>query len=251
MTATTSADPCVGSTEIYFSTHPDDIELARALCAACPLSRRSRCARDAIEAGDKFGVWAGVYLPGMQPRDKDRLDEAVDQLRRIAGDLDRCRQCWAWFRIVEDGTSHAARSDAHCSDSHDVAGCGNSPAAHRYERLCPACARSDSKELPADTPEQHDRGQLVDLPPSGDPWVRHYWERRHRGRRGDEGDWLLIDADGQVEGQYAWSTAAQTFGRTPARFRAMIADGWTVRRAGVGDRFWHQPEAAAAAPVSA
>lgn len=243
MTADESVDRCANRADIYFSSNADDVALAQQLCGTCPLTRRSRCAREAIEGDNRFGVWAGVYLPGMQPRYKHKLGDAVERLRRIAG-LDRCRQCWRWFRTgaqVDAATIDAALNEPEMPR-------------HCLEELCPDCTAQSGSAAPIPTPvaaAQYAVGQIVDLPPSGDRWMRRYWELRLQGKRAEEGDWLLLTPEGRIEGAYAWSIAVHTFGRTPARFRAMIGAGWSVRRADTRDRLWHRPTDAAAAPVSA
>lgn len=245
MTAHETVDRCVGSTEIYFSSHPDDIARAKELCGGCPLARRSRCARDAIERGDKFGIWAGVHLPGIQPRDRDKLAEAIERLRRIGG-LDRCDTCWGWFPLGTGGVDAATVEEALSAE--------HLPR-HRLERQCPTCASqsADASQLGALVDaEESAAAHVVDLPPSGDRGVRQYWELRHQGRRAAEGDWLLVDPQGRIEGSYAWSIAVHTFGRTPQRFRAMVTSGWTVRRATTRDSLRRSSnELAADAPVSA
>src|ERR1700748_862672 len=49
--------PCSDDTQLWFSEHPADLELAKAMCETCPL-RRS-CLAGAIERAEPFGVWGG------------------------------------------------------------------------------------------------------------------------------------------------------------------------------------------------
>jgi len=58
---------------------------ARTICLRrCPLAQQRLCARRAVEAGEEYGVWAGVKLPGGQYRKRAQLAAAHDVLRRIA-----------------------------------------------------------------------------------------------------------------------------------------------------------------------
>ena len=239
--------PCSGRTDIWFPDADDDgggdnardraqerarsEAIARAGCAACPVGCRANCAKTALLGGDKYGVWAGVALPGGQPRKRAELEEAQERLRLIAG-LDRCPACWSWFAVADPAVMAAAIS--------------GEVSAHRYERLCPSCAAGDPVAATADS----ELGDVLDLPPSGDVSMRRYWEWRRHGRRvdaGDFGDWLLITPDGMVEGRYASSLARRTFGRGVDRFRRMVGDGWTVRPATPGDWAWnHAPRTVSA-----
>ena len=49
--------PCSDETQLWFSEHPADLELAKALCATCPLRRP--CLAGAIDRAEPFGVWGG------------------------------------------------------------------------------------------------------------------------------------------------------------------------------------------------
>lgn len=232
--------PCTGKTDVWFSRQDADIDYARAACLTCPVAQRAQCARGALRKGDKYGVWAGVYLPGLEPRDRAELDVALERLRLIAG-LDRCYRCWGWFAVA---APDAAAMDAALAVE--------VPPVHRYERLCPGCEAAAAEVPDGRADVSVGAGELVDLPPSSDPSVRRYWDCRARGRGAAEGDWLLIAPDGQVEGCYAWPVAAGTFGRTVERFRRMIAEGWTVRRATAADRNWNRLlDVSAAGSVSA
>lgn len=58
---------------------------ARTICLRrCPLAQQRACARAAVEAGEEYGVWAGVKLPGGQYRKRHQLAHAHDVLQRIA-----------------------------------------------------------------------------------------------------------------------------------------------------------------------
>lgn len=57
------------------------IRQAQAVCETCPLSTRKLCAKRAIDGGDHYGVWAGVYV---NARAGERR-AAMTELRSIAG----------------------------------------------------------------------------------------------------------------------------------------------------------------------
>ena len=58
---------------------------ARTICLRrCPLAQQRLCAARAVEAGEEYGVWAGVKLPGGQYRKRAQLAHAHEVLRRIA-----------------------------------------------------------------------------------------------------------------------------------------------------------------------
>jgi len=49
--------PCTDDSQLWFSEHPADLELAKAICRACPLQRP--CLAGAMERGEPYGVWGG------------------------------------------------------------------------------------------------------------------------------------------------------------------------------------------------
>src|SRR5258707_11763658 len=49
--------PCSDDTQLWFSEHPADLELAKAMCETCPLRRA--CLAGAIDRAGPFGVWGG------------------------------------------------------------------------------------------------------------------------------------------------------------------------------------------------
>lgn len=58
---------------------------ARTICLRrCALAQQRQCARQAVEAGEEYGVWAGVKLPGGQYRKRHQLARAHAVLREIA-----------------------------------------------------------------------------------------------------------------------------------------------------------------------
>ena len=91
--------PCSTEPELWFGYADDDASdgaakarvyeqaatKARAICLRrCPLAQQRRCARQAVEAGEEYGVWAGVKLPGGQYRKRNQLAHAREGLRKIA-----------------------------------------------------------------------------------------------------------------------------------------------------------------------
>jgi len=91
--------PCSTEPELWFGYADDDASdgaakarvyeqaatKARAICLRrCPLAQQRQCARQAVEAGEEYGVWAGVKLPGGQYRKRNQLAHAREVLRKIA-----------------------------------------------------------------------------------------------------------------------------------------------------------------------
>lgn len=91
--------PCTADPDLWFGYSDDDASdgaakarvyeqsatRARTICLRrCPLAQQRACARRAIEAGEEYGVWAGVKLPGGQYRKRAQLAHAHAVLRRIA-----------------------------------------------------------------------------------------------------------------------------------------------------------------------
>ncbi len=52
--------PCQRRPELFFATHGRPLELAKELCAACPV--REECLSAALERGEPHGVWGGQIL---------------------------------------------------------------------------------------------------------------------------------------------------------------------------------------------
>ncbi|WGW10526.1 WhiB family transcriptional regulator [Saxibacter everestensis] len=59
------ASPCQrNSPELWFAESPRDIEMAKLLCAECPL--RAACLEGAKERGEHSGVWGGeLFVEGV------------------------------------------------------------------------------------------------------------------------------------------------------------------------------------------
>ena len=94
--------PCAADPDLWFGYADDDASdgaakarvyeqsatKARTLCLRrCPLAQQRLCARRAVAAGEEYGVWAGVKLPGGQYRKRHQLAHAHAVLRRIADGL--------------------------------------------------------------------------------------------------------------------------------------------------------------------
>jgi len=94
--------PCSTEPELWFGYADDDASdgaakarvyeqsatKARTICLRrCPLAEQRDCARQAIEAGEEYGVWAGVKLPGGQYRKRHELARAHEVLRNIAAGI--------------------------------------------------------------------------------------------------------------------------------------------------------------------
>ena len=91
--------PCSAEPELWFGYADDEASdgaakarvyeqsatKARMICLRrCPLAEQRDCARQAIAAGEEYGVWAGVKLPGGQYRKRHELAHAHEVLRNIA-----------------------------------------------------------------------------------------------------------------------------------------------------------------------
>lgn len=94
--------PCSTEPDLWFGYADDDASdgaakarlweqsaaRARTICLRrCPLAQQRRCARQAVEAGEEYGVWAAVKLPGGQYRKRHELARAHAVLRQIADGL--------------------------------------------------------------------------------------------------------------------------------------------------------------------
>lgn len=94
--------PCATEPDLWFGYADDDASdgaakarvyersavKARTICLRrCPLASQRACARQAVEAGEEYGVWAGIKLPGGQYRKRHHLARARELLRRIADGL--------------------------------------------------------------------------------------------------------------------------------------------------------------------
>jgi WhiB family redox-sensing transcriptional regulator len=112
--------PCSTEPELWFGYTDDDASdgaakarvyeqsatKARTICLRrCPLAQQRQCARQALEAGEEYGVWAGVKLPGGQYRKRHQLARAHEVLRDIAAGLINPRE-------LPENVELLSRSDA-------------------------------------------------------------------------------------------------------------------------------------------
>lgn len=261
------ATPCRLRPEMWYAGNPSDdpddqpdaperaqrVLFAETHCrTACPLKTRQQCAGTAYLNGEQFGTWGGITLPGASGCKKDDLAEAQERLRLVGG-LDRCPRCFDPITLINhDEETIVAAMNAPIEVRADKP--------HKFLIYCPTCqAQNEAKEraelerqaAAAGTPVVVTKpapvADINDWPPSNDPAMREFWALRQREGRDPSKktaatEWLLIDPTGKIEGCYAWKIAARTFARTPQRFRAMVADGWTVRQATAADRNWNRPE---------
>ena len=94
--------PCSADPDLWFGYADDDASdgaakarvyeqsatQARTICLRrCPLAQQRQCARRAVEAGEEYGVWAGVKLPGGQYRKRHQLAHAHAVLLLISEGL--------------------------------------------------------------------------------------------------------------------------------------------------------------------
>jgi WhiB family redox-sensing transcriptional regulator len=55
--------PCRTDPDLFFAESPQDVRLAQALCARCPV--RAACLAGALQRGEPWGVWGGaLFLRG-------------------------------------------------------------------------------------------------------------------------------------------------------------------------------------------
>lgn len=97
---------CLGvDPDLFFPGLGEDAEPAKRICAECPI--RERCLDDAIERGEKFGVWGGK-----SERERRRIRRQRLQERSLAGTTVPCQVCGRLF--VRRSNNHKACSDV-CS----------------------------------------------------------------------------------------------------------------------------------------
>src|SRR5262249_32545100 len=67
--------------DLWFAESPAELELAKSLCAECPL--RVECLAGAIERGEPWGVWGGeifergAVVPRKRPRGRPRKEDVA------------------------------------------------------------------------------------------------------------------------------------------------------------------------------
>ena len=74
--------------DLWFSDTPSELELAKSLCAECPL--RVECLAGALERAEPWGVWGGeifergAVVPRKRPRGRPRKEDvARDAVLRV------------------------------------------------------------------------------------------------------------------------------------------------------------------------
>jgi WhiB family redox-sensing transcriptional regulator len=74
--------------DVWFSDAPTELELAKSLCAECPL--RVECLSGALERAEPWGVWGGeifergAVVPRKRPRGRPRKEDvARDAVLRV------------------------------------------------------------------------------------------------------------------------------------------------------------------------
>jgi WhiB family redox-sensing transcriptional regulator len=78
----TSGLPCrTFDPDLWFADSPAELELAKSLCAECPL--RVECLAGAVERAEPWGVWGGeifergAVVPRKRPRGRPRKEDVV------------------------------------------------------------------------------------------------------------------------------------------------------------------------------
>jgi WhiB family redox-sensing transcriptional regulator len=67
--------------DLWFADSPAELELAKSLCAECPL--RVECLSSALERGEPWGVWGGeifergAVVPRKRPRGRPRKEDVA------------------------------------------------------------------------------------------------------------------------------------------------------------------------------
>jgi WhiB family redox-sensing transcriptional regulator len=67
--------------DLWFADSPTELELAKSLCAECPL--RVECLSGALERGEPWGVWGGeifergAVVPRKRPRGRPRKEDVA------------------------------------------------------------------------------------------------------------------------------------------------------------------------------
>ncbi len=112
--------PCSADPDLWFGYADDDnsdgaakarvyeqsASRARTICLRrCPLEQQRRCARSAVEAGEEYGVWAGVKLPGGQYRKRHQLADSHRVLQQIADGLLNPRELPESVELLSRGES--------------------------------------------------------------------------------------------------------------------------------------------------
>lgn len=74
--------PCrANNPELWFAERPQDVEVAKTLCQACPV--RDLCLEGATSRREPWGVWGGelflhgVVIPRKRPRGRPRKNDSA------------------------------------------------------------------------------------------------------------------------------------------------------------------------------
>ena len=117
--------PCSSEPDLWFGYADDDTSdgaakarvyeqsatRARMICLRrCPLAQQRQCAARAVDAGEEYGVWAGVKLPGGQYRKRHQLAHAHRVLRDIAAGLINPRELPESVELLSRGEAIPALS---------------------------------------------------------------------------------------------------------------------------------------------
>lgn len=117
--------PCSSEPDLWFGYSDDDTSdgaakarvyeqsatRARMICLRrCPLAQQRQCAARAVDAGEEYGVWAGVKLPGGQYRKRHQLAHAHRVLRDIAAGLINPRELPESVELLSRGEAIPALS---------------------------------------------------------------------------------------------------------------------------------------------
>lgn len=117
--------PCAADPDLWFGYSDDDASdgaakarvyeqsatKARTICLRqCPLAAQRSCARQAVEAGEEYGVWAGVKLPGGQYRKRVQLAQARQVLQSIADGQINPRELPENIELLTRGDTAPART---------------------------------------------------------------------------------------------------------------------------------------------
>lgn len=117
--------PCASEPDLWFGYSDDDTSdgaakarvyeqsatRARMICLRrCPLAQQRRCAARAVDAGEEYGVWAGVKLPGGQYRKRHQLAHAHRVLRDIADGLINPRELPDSIELLSRGEAIPAQA---------------------------------------------------------------------------------------------------------------------------------------------
>ena len=117
--------PCSSEPDLWFGYSDDDTSdgaakarvyeqsatWARMICLRrCPLAQQRQCAARAVDAGEEYGVWAGVKLPGGQYRKRHQLAHAHRVLRDIAAGLINPRELPESVELLSRGEAIPALS---------------------------------------------------------------------------------------------------------------------------------------------